>query len=243
MFMTQPPVQSVARSDRHRSCRGFTLVELLVVIGVIAVLIAILMPALSRARDQANRVACQNNVRQLLVGCTMYLNDNKMNWPFCNWSSQEGGSDSYAGWLYRYPFMTLPGHREQNALWPYLHNHAIYHCPVDAPPYRGTHGLTSYIMNGAANGYGRLTPDFKPVFYKVTKFKVTSIVFWEAPDNEFWNDGSSYPTEHMTDRHGKGASVGLFGGTVEWMTHKDFERETLKQPGRLWCTPDVWNGW
>src|SRR5687768_1788490 len=68
-------------SRRRITRRAFTLVELLVVIGIIALLIAILMPSLSRARTQSQRVACMSNLRQLGAAFVMYTNANKGAFP------------------------------------------------------------------------------------------------------------------------------------------------------------------
>ncbi len=75
-------------AHRSASVDGFTLVELLVVIAIIALLMAILLPALSRAREMGKRAVCQNQMKHLAIGWYMYCDDNNEKLPYGNiwWS-------------------------------------------------------------------------------------------------------------------------------------------------------------
>ena len=140
-----------------KASRGFTLVELMVTIGLIAVLVALLLPVVAGAKGQMNIVSCQNNLRQLMSCVSQYTMDEKGQLPFCNWASA-GPADTgcYAhGWLFSTNTTWTPGQppldgMNTGVLWKYNHSRAIYHCPVDlqgSETWVGTHYLTSYTMD------------------------------------------------------------------------------------------------
>src|SRR5437763_10296305 len=93
-----------ATISRTRNRCAFTLVELLVVIGIIAVLIAILLPALGRARAQAQSVACLANLRSIGQAINIYAVNNRQSLPFGYWDGvgpdgSEANSSTYSAYF------------------------------------------------------------------------------------------------------------------------------------------------
>jgi len=104
-----------------RSAKAFTLIELLVVVAIIAALIAILMPAVSKARTQANRAVCASNLRGIGVALRDYMNDTGDRYP----------AVSYMPSISPAPLPKPPGYSIGDLLSKRVSDINVFHCPKD----------------------------------------------------------------------------------------------------------------
>jgi len=116
--------------------KGFTLIELLVVIAIIAILAAMLLPALARAKLKATQAACLNNQKQIMMGMVMYTSENSDKIIICQ-GADGGGfwTPPPGGWNSGSPVQGLEiiqgCLRTNNPLYQYAPNVDVYHCPGD----------------------------------------------------------------------------------------------------------------
>ena len=134
------------RRDNHKAARSaFTLIELLMVIGIIAVLIGILAPVLSAARSRGKRTVCSNNLRQLMTGMSSYLNSSGDIYPYASYMPSvdpypiEADDDNEAAGAIIFADVLAPHMGEDSK---------AFNCPADfggidrGPP----HGPTPYYV-------------------------------------------------------------------------------------------------
>jgi prepilin-type N-terminal cleavage/methylation domain-containing protein/prepilin-type processing-associated H-X9-DG protein len=233
---------------RHMAAKrrcGFTLVELLVVVGIIALLMSILLPALNKARENARQVKCANNMRQIWMACLMYANENKDKLPipprvenFTSILTAPGlamtmDPNGNIGGIYDY---------QQGTLWPYISKSVqarmdVFNCPTDLdafrPVRRGSISYTasyqrnfSYSWNAQVRG-----KDTHGDWNHPTGIRLASI---QSPgqkitltEEQFPNDGLAFIAnsndgdDQLTNRHLKRGNQGFADGHVECVFPED----------------------
>ncbi|MFC1762156.1 type II secretion system protein [Planctomycetota bacterium] len=192
---------------------GFTLIELLVVIAVIAVLMGILMPALSRAREQGKRAVCLNNVKQLTLAWILYADDN--DGKIC--AANVGNSNF--GWVAK---MDKEDDKEKQIaamkagrLYKYCKNLKLYKCPTGVRGEMRTYAIVSSMNSNPGGWKGEVNknrnrisrPGERIVF--VDEGKISNAAFSVYYSEPKWADRPPL-------RHGKGTNFSYADGHSEY---------------------------
>jgi prepilin-type N-terminal cleavage/methylation domain-containing protein len=213
------PLPRTARASS--GLRAFTLVELLVVIGIIALLVAILMPALRRAREQAHGVACSSNQRQIMMAFLMFANEHKGHLPGNWWDYADKDAERRA-WLINFQeaFDNAP---QNGTVYRYLNNLAVYRCPSTVENGvgvgTGSNGRFDYasflVFSGAKVSNIKPTSEFRSGGR--VQVVPTRVVCEEEPRGGFNggnNEGGHCSTDRMGHTHPNSGTQVIAGKTV-----------------------------
>jgi len=225
-----PPVQ-LLRFDRAKP--AFTLIELLVVIAIIAILAALLLPALGRAKQKAYTIACLNNLKQLQVCWQMYAGDNHDIMTPNNFvyhvqvgTTNEGtlGEDSLTWCRSIAPLDNYPINDATSLLFRYNQNAGIYHCPADRSSVRDnpskrrnrSYNMSNSINMNEADHYRKTTEVPRPtelfVFIDTHENAIWDATFGVIAQDDYWRD---FWLDIPADRHQEGANISFVDGHAE----------------------------
>jgi prepilin-type N-terminal cleavage/methylation domain-containing protein len=185
LSLTQTLLQPASPFDSNVMSAGFTLIELLVVIAIIAILAAMLLPALAKAKARAQSIYCICNLKQLQYGWLMYVHDNNDVMP-PDISRNSGTPRAQAmpgSWvLGNAKLDTTTSNLQSGVLFKYVGNASVYRCPSDKSTVASSPVLPrtrSYSLNGWMNTdsdpggpYGLQNPNTDPLI----KIKLSAFI-------------------------------------------------------------------